>query len=76
MEKVVSKKVVKSFEAGSGALYIPILGDLFPKLWGQKMKGSNKYFIFTEKFKYEVNEEDYNKLNEGDVFDNKMSLFQ
>lgn len=76
MKKVVSKKVEKSFEAGSGAMYIPILGDLFPKLFGQKMQESNKYFIFTEESRYEVKEEDYNTLNAGDAFDEKMSLFQ
>ena len=76
MKKVVSKKVEKSFEAGSGAMYIPILGDLFPKLFGQEMNESNKYFIFTEEYRYEVSEEHYAAINAGDAFDEKMSLFQ
>lgn len=44
-KNVVAKSVVmnkEDVEAGSGALYIPILGDLFPKLFGQKM---NRTFI-------------------------------
>ena len=75
MEKIVDKEIKKSFEAGSGNLFIPILGDLFPKLWGQKMNEKNKYLIFTEKYRYEVGEGDYSTLNIGDVFDQKMSLF-
>ena len=75
MEKVVSKKIEKSFEAGSGALYIPILGNIFPKLWGQKMNEKKKYLIFTEKYKYQVEEDDYNKLEEGDKFDKSLSVF-
>ena len=33
------------YEAGSGSLYIPILGDLFPKIWGQEMKKEQIKFI-------------------------------
>lgn len=68
MEKVVRKKVEKSFEAGSGELYIPILGDLFPKLWGQKINEKYKYLVFTEKYRYEVGEEDYSILNNRRCF--------
>lgn len=75
MEKVVSKKIEKSHEAGSGALYIPILGDIFPKIWGHKMKETNKYLVFTETYRYEVSEENYNKIEVGEDFNKEMSLF-
>ena len=64
-KKIEEKTEEKSYEAGSGALYIPILGDLFPKLWGQKMRETRKFFIFTNDAKYEVNEDIYNELEKG-----------
>ncbi len=63
LKKRVDKKIEeKSYEAGSGALYIPILGDLFPKLWGQKMRETPKYYVFTSDAKYEVDKEVYESL--------------
>ncbi|PKP19940.1 MAG: hypothetical protein CVU05_10210 [Bacteroidetes bacterium HGW-Bacteroidetes-21] len=58
----------KSYEAGSGALYIPILGDLFPKLWGQKMRETRKYYVFTSDTKYEVDKDVYDELKKGTDF--------
>jgi hypothetical protein len=75
METVKSKRIEESAEAGSGAMFIPILGNLFPKLWGQKMNVSNKYLVFTDKHKYQVNEENYHKVIIGEAFDEKMDLF-
>ena len=69
LKKRVDKKIEeKSFEAGSGALYIPILGDLFPKLWGQKMRETRRYYIFTSDSKYEVEKEMYNDLKKDTDF--------
>ena len=69
LKRTVEKKTEeKSYETGSGSLYIPILGDLFPKLWGQKMSESKKYFIFTSDNKYEVAKEVYNDLKKGTDF--------
>jgi len=63
LKKRVDKKIEeKSYEAGSGALFIPILGNLFPKLWGQKMRETRKYYIFTSDTKYEVDKEVYDDL--------------
>lgn len=63
LKKSVVKKIEeKSYEAGSGALYSPILGNLFPKLWEQRMRETRKYYIFTSETKYEVNKEMYNSL--------------
>lgn len=63
------KTIEKSNEAGSGNLFIPILGNLFPKLWGHKMREMNKYLIYSNGNKYEVNEDLYNKIAEGSYFD-------
>ncbi len=63
LKKRVDKKIEeKSYEAGSGTLFIPILGNLFPKLWGQKMRETRKYFIFTIDTNYEVDKEVYDDL--------------
>ena len=65
---VDTKSAESSYEAGSGVLFIPILGNLFPKLWGQKMRETKKYFIFASGNKYEVDEGIYNDFKEGDDF--------
>lgn len=75
MEKVVRKETEPSWEAGGGKLYIPILGDLFPKRYSQEPKETLKYFIITETTKYQVEKENYEKLNIGDEFDEKMDIF-
>ena len=56
-ETVIAKSIKKSedVEAGSGALYIPILGRLFPKLFGQKMNVKMvAYLITSDNVRYEV----------------------
>lgn len=65
--KSIDKLVIEtSYEAGSGSLHIPILGDLFPKIWGQKMKGSLRHYMIIGTEKYDVKEEIYKQLKEGD----------
>ena len=64
--KIESLRIDDAPEAGSGALYIPILGDLFPKLWGQKMRTLKKHIAVANDFEYELSEELYNKLKEGE----------
>lgn len=51
---VIYKESVTDYEAGSGALFIPILGNLFPRLWGQKMKQYKKELIYSSNKKYEI----------------------
>lgn len=65
---VQEKKEEFCSEPGSGMLYIPILGDLFPKLWGQKMKMTKRYFIVAEDYKHEVDTDIYNAVEEGSDF--------
>lgn len=68
VKTVVKKTVEQSYEAGSGTLFIPILGNLFPKLWGQEMRPTTKYFIFSNDHKFEVTEDEYNDLKKGTDF--------
>ena len=65
-EKVISKIKETNHEAGSGNLYIPILGDLFPKLWGQKMDDSVKYYLIINHIKYPIGEDLFHLVNEND----------
>jgi hypothetical protein len=67
LDMVQEKQKVASSEAGSGAMFIPILGNLFPKLWGQQMKTANKYFFIIKNIRYEVDEKVYNNVNVGDI---------
>ena len=68
MTKTVKDKYTeKSHEAGSGMLYIPILGNLFPKLWDQKMRETFKYFIVTENYTYEVEMGEYEEFQIGEA---------
>ena len=67
-KRVVKKIEEKSYEAGSGTLYIPILGDLFPKLWGQKMRETRRYYVFTSDSKYEVEKDVYDDLKKDTDF--------
>ncbi|MGE0078102.1 MAG: hypothetical protein AB7S48_09600 [Bacteroidales bacterium] len=69
LNRTVDKKVVeKSYEAGSGSLFIPFLGNLFPKLWGQKMNEAKKYYIISNEYKHEVDLITYNDLKKGTDF--------
>jgi len=67
IKRKIDKKVIEpSYEPGSGAMYVPILGDLFPKLFGPKMRSIPHYFIIAGNRKYKVEEEFYKNLKEGD----------
>lgn len=45
---VKEKEYMLDYEPGSGSLYIPILGDLFPKLFGPEMNAVDKWFLIVE----------------------------
>jgi len=69
LKRIVKRKAAgKTYEVGSGTLYIPILGDLFPKLFGLGMKEMSRYFILTKENKYEVDKDMFEKLEEGTEF--------
>lgn len=71
-KKVISKKVqlksdYDSPEAGSGALYMPILGKIFPKLWGQKMRVLHLYCLQIDNYRHEVEKDLFDKITAGDT---------
>jgi len=66
LEKVQRKECETSYEAGSGSMHVPILGSLFPKIWGQEMKPSLKYNLIINGFRYEVSKEIFEKVNENE----------
>jgi len=57
VKQVADKGVEKSYEAGSGLPYIPILGDLFPRLWKMKPRDTDLYYLVIEGHKYAVEKE-------------------
>jgi len=68
-EKVEKKMSKIDYEAGSGALFIPILGNLFPKLWGHKMKEYSKYTLVIEGVGHDVEKELFDSVVEGDLIE-------
>ena len=64
-ETVQKKEARYVGEAGSGVLYIPILGDLFPKLWGQEMRMTSVFKLVIGSVRYTVEEETYANVEEG-----------
>lgn len=66
---VLEKEYKKDYEAGSGSLHIPILGDIFPKLFHQDMKPVDKYFVIVQQdsiYRYEVSQKVYETILVGD----------
>ena len=71
VEGVIQSKASKEEGiAGSGVLYIPILGDLFPSIWGAEMSTQKYYKVIINNTVYTLSEQVYNKIEEGD----KVSL--
>ena len=68
-DRVQRKEAFISHETGSGTLYIPVLGNLFPKLFSIKMKSNNRYYLIISNTRYRVEEELYHAVNEGDFVD-------
>ncbi|MCK5856935.1 MAG: hypothetical protein KAG64_05565 [Bacteroidales bacterium] len=64
--KVQKKESFTSYESGSGSLYIPILGDLFPKLFNLKMKPTGRYYLIINNTRMRFDEASYNSVKEGD----------
>ena len=75
IEKIERKKHEIDYEAGSGALFIPILGNLFPKLWGQKMKEYSKYTLVVNGVGFDVEKELFDSVVEGDLIEIHYSKY-
>lgn len=68
LEREVEKKTEEvCCEPGSGNLYIPILGNLFPKLWGQKMRNVKLYYIEAARYRHKVDKTTYDSVKKGDA---------
>lgn len=71
-EKIIKIETVQllesesTYEAGSGNLFIPGLGDLFPKLWGQKMRKSIRTSVVFNNTRYDIDPEIFKKIKIGD----------
>lgn len=66
-EQIIRKEEIQDAEVGSGSLYIPFLGDLFPKRWGLPMNKFSKYKICVQSREIDVNKDTYEKLNEKEL---------
>lgn len=72
MEQVVtSKRVEENFsEKVNGPLYIPVLGDLFPRIWGDvRTIVRNRYWITCGLESFEVSREQYALVVIGEHFE-------
>ena len=69
VEKIARKKYEIDYEVGSGSLYIPGLGDRFPKLWGQEMKPYSKYVLTVNGIEYNAEKELFDTVEEGDFIE-------
>lgn len=61
---IIDKEYKADYEAGSGSLHIPILGDLFPKLFSSEMKPIDRWFLIIRTdalYRYEVTKEVHKK---------------
>jgi hypothetical protein len=74
--KTVEKKEnTVDYEVGSGSLYIPGLGKLFPKIWGQEMKSFNVLRLTIDGEEYSVGKEIYENVKEGDSIELHWSYY-
>lgn len=73
--KVDQKMKIKSEEAGSGVWFIPILGNLFPKLWSVNMKEVDVYYLVINGFRYEVEKEFFDTIKEGDEIERHTAKY-
>ena len=75
-KKLIEKKdAIIAYEPGSGSLHSPILGYLFPNIWGQKMKEYKKFRLTINGLKYDIEEKLFNTLNEGDEIELIWSFY-
>ena len=75
IERVNKKEERTIYEAGSGTLYLPILGYLFPKLWGQPMKPIQKLHLIINHCRYDIEKEMYDNIKEGDLVEMYYSQY-
>lgn len=74
-KRIEKKETIIAYEPGSGSLHIPVLGYLFPNIWGQKMKEYKKFRLTINGLKYDIEENLFNTLNEGDDIELTWSFY-
>ena len=65
LERVEKKENLTVHEAGSGNTYIPVLGDLFPQLWGSRTRELERYNFIINNTRHEVEKDLFIKVEEG-----------
>lgn len=70
LPRITAKSISPSFtERINGPLYIPVLGDLFPRLWGDRREVRRKRFlVHTDAGTFEVSEAKFAELQVGDPY--------
>lgn len=70
MARITGKSIDMVVERVNGVHYIPILGDLFPRFWGDvQAVCRSRYLLHTDEGTYEVSEAEHRSLNPGDPLD-------
>ncbi|MGA3014947.1 MAG: hypothetical protein ABSD71_13045 [Bacteroidales bacterium] len=67
IERIVRKEEIIDYEAGSGTLDIPILSNLFPKLFRRAMRPIKILYLVIDNNRYPVDESFYNSVNEDEL---------
>ncbi len=61
-------------ELVSGPLYIPVLGRLFPRLWGDRREvRRTRYLAHTDVGSFEVNEKEFDQMVVGEPFQSRTT---
>lgn len=71
MVVITAKSIDPAYtELVNGPLYIPVLGNLFPRLWGDRRVVTRKRFlVHTDAGSFEVSEKKFAALHNGDRYD-------
>ncbi|MCD7900875.1 MAG: hypothetical protein LUH22_13700 [Bacteroides sp.] len=81
MEKgiVTNKEFKQEYEPGSGSLFVPVLGNLFPKLFGQSMRSVDRWFVIAEVkdklYRYEIDKKIYDRIDIGDKIEIRIDQY-
>lgn len=70
MARVTGKSIDMVVERVNGVHYIPILGDLFPRFWGDvQAVCRSRFLVHTDQGTFEVTEAEHAQVVENGVLD-------
>jgi hypothetical protein len=70
MARVTGKSIDMVVERLNGVHYIPLLGDLFPRFWGDvQTVCRSRYLVHTDTGTFEVTEAEHTQVVEDGEFD-------